>query len=186
VPFPDLIEIKVADFPRVERLEDIPALYDGHKATPDTVARLRADAERLGEARVFWTADLRRIQLGPMGAARFRELVGTDPEHDDLERVNCTEAGTTGHRMCGWCPEHAGPRFRCGCLAGEDDARRFASAAQAADERRPRRPTARHARQLWFYGGPDNDACTRHRLYKDDGTETFVFNGDFEFVDDGT
>lgn len=47
------------------------------------------------------------------------------------------------------------------------------------------RPRARHGGAEWFYGGPDNDACTRHRLYRDDGTEKFVFNGDFEFVPDG-
>lgn len=34
---------------------------------------------------------------------------------DDHERATCPKAGAFGHYMCGTCPTHGGPRFRCGC-----------------------------------------------------------------------
>ena len=51
-----------------------------------------------------------------MNAEEFEEKVGRAPIHDDLERVNCPDAGELGHWYCGWCPEHDKPRFECGCL----------------------------------------------------------------------
>lgn len=47
-------------------------------------------------------------------AKEFKEKVGYGPEHDDLERVNCPEAGTFGHLACGWCGKCDKPRFVCG------------------------------------------------------------------------
>lgn len=32
----------------------------------------------------------------------FKKATGYDPENDDLERVNCSEAGKVGHLCCGW------------------------------------------------------------------------------------
>lgn len=45
----------------------------------------------------------------------FKEKTGYDPIQDDLERANCTLAGTLGHYSCGWCEEHDLPHFQCGC-----------------------------------------------------------------------
>lgn len=45
----------------------------------------------------------------------FKEKVGRDPEHDDLDRCNCNKAGEAGHLQCGWCEDHDKPRFDCGC-----------------------------------------------------------------------
>lgn len=50
-----------------------------------------------------------------MNAEMFEEKVGRPPQHDDLERVNCPDAGKDGHWYCGWCLEHDLPRFECGC-----------------------------------------------------------------------
>lgn len=40
----------------------------------------------------------------------------TRPVRDDLDRVNCPEAGAVGHHQCGVCTKHNKPRFMCGCL----------------------------------------------------------------------
>jgi hypothetical protein len=45
----------------------------------------------------------------------FTEIVGTPPEQDDLDRVNCKLVGNIGHHDCGWCEKHDKPRFMCGC-----------------------------------------------------------------------
>jgi hypothetical protein len=46
---------------------------------------------------------------------KFLQVTGRKPQDDDLERCNCPEAGTWGHMSCGWCKEHNGPMFECGC-----------------------------------------------------------------------
>lgn len=33
---------------------------------------------------------------------KFKEATGREPEHDDLDRVNCPHAGAMGHICCGW------------------------------------------------------------------------------------
>ena len=50
-----------------------------------------------------------------MDAQEFEEKTGRAPENDDLERVNCPEAGVDGHWLCGWCENHDKPFFECGC-----------------------------------------------------------------------
>lgn len=35
-------------------------------------------------------------------AQKFKDAVGIEPEHDDLERSNCKEKGKPGHYGCGW------------------------------------------------------------------------------------
>lgn len=49
-----------------------------------------------------------------MTAVEFTERTGYAPVQDDLERVNCAEAGEPGHWGCGWCDKHNGPRYECG------------------------------------------------------------------------
>ena len=44
-------------------------------------------------------------------AKYFTEKVGNSPENDDLERVNCPQAGELGHFFCGWNEEKDLPRF---------------------------------------------------------------------------
>lgn len=43
----------------------------------------------------------------------FENRVGRAPDNDDLDRVNCGEAGTRGHRGCGVCEKHNLPMFTC-------------------------------------------------------------------------
>jgi hypothetical protein len=45
----------------------------------------------------------------------FTKRFGREPVMDDLNRVNCPEAGDPGHYQCGVCEEHDKPRFMCGC-----------------------------------------------------------------------
>lgn len=58
-----------------------------------------------------------------MGKIRFRKVeefiiaVGREPVLDDMDRVNCVDAGQPGHYQCGWCDTHDKPRFICGCLS---------------------------------------------------------------------
>lgn len=52
-----------------------------------------------------------------MTPEEFTKRFGFEPNQDDLHRASCTEAGTVGHTVCGVCPEHGLPRFRCGCIA---------------------------------------------------------------------
>lgn len=47
-------------------------------------------------------------------AEEFKAATGHEPAQDDLERANCTQAGTPGHWGCGWCPDCNKPRFTCG------------------------------------------------------------------------
>lgn len=51
-----------------------------------------------------------------MNLSEFITKVGRMPQHDDLERVNCEQAGNPGHFMCGFCWIHNLPRFECGCM----------------------------------------------------------------------
>ena len=42
------------------------------------------------------------------------------PVNDDLDRALCRQAGSFGHRMCGWCKVHDRPKFAClACLDRE-------------------------------------------------------------------
>ena len=52
----------------------------------------------------------------PMSIDEFTDCVGRPPTDDDLDRVNCPTIGGFGHTLCGWCVQHNGPRFQCGCL----------------------------------------------------------------------
>ena len=42
---------------------------------------------------------------------KFIEATGREPEQDDLERVNCKQAGEIGHFCCGWDEPANLPRF---------------------------------------------------------------------------
>ena len=44
-------------------------------------------------------------------AEKFKEVVGADPEQDDLERCNCDTAGQIGHSDCGWDKARDMPKF---------------------------------------------------------------------------
>ena len=57
------------------------------------------------------------LQGEPMTEAEFQKKFGRAPVEDDLHRVNCDQAGTMGHFMCGMCPTHDKARFMCGCMA---------------------------------------------------------------------
>lgn len=48
-----------------------------------------------------------------MNADQFKDAVGRDPEHDDLDRANCKKAGELGHHACGICADHKLPVFEC-------------------------------------------------------------------------
>lgn len=52
-----------------------------------------------------------------MNAVQFIYRTGYAPVQDDLERVNCSEAGKIGHQQCGWCEKCDAPRFQCSHLA---------------------------------------------------------------------
>jgi hypothetical protein len=49
----------------------------------------------------------------------FEKRFGCKAERDDLDRVNCSHAGSVGHYHCGVCSIHNKPRFMCGCLGKE-------------------------------------------------------------------
>jgi hypothetical protein len=46
-----------------------------------------------------------------MTKEQFKELVGREDTQDDLERVNCPNAGEFGHSSCGWNYKHNCPMF---------------------------------------------------------------------------
>lgn len=56
----------------------------------------------------------RALASGPITRERFCDAVGREPENDDLERSNCSEAGRMGHWSCGWCAQCDKPNFICG------------------------------------------------------------------------
>lgn len=43
----------------------------------------------------------------------FIKMTGSEPEEDDLERVNCNKAGTSGHYDCGVCKICNLPQYQC-------------------------------------------------------------------------
>ena len=45
---------------------------------------------------------------------QFISATGREPEQDDLERVNCKQAGDVGHWCCGWNVEHNRPQADIG------------------------------------------------------------------------
>lgn len=47
-------------------------------------------------------------------AEQFKAATGRDPEDDDLERVNCPQAGRIGHLCCGWDSVWNRPQFEIG------------------------------------------------------------------------
>lgn len=48
-----------------------------------------------------------------MNAQEFFEVVGREPEQDDLARANCEKAGQVGHKSCGICSICGKPNFIC-------------------------------------------------------------------------
>lgn len=44
-------------------------------------------------------------------AVEFEGATGWPPMNDDLERVNCPDAGQDGHLMCGWNAKAHLPNF---------------------------------------------------------------------------
>lgn len=67
----------------------------------------------------------------------FKKATGTEPEHDDLERSNCKQAGQIGHYHCGWNSLLNRPNFMCPSSAIEVD--RCAAALLAGDLAEQRR-----------------------------------------------
>lgn len=51
-----------------------------------------------------------------MTELEFLLKTGRKPVNDDLDRVNCQQAGQILHWQCGWCKEHDKPHFDCGCI----------------------------------------------------------------------
>ena len=49
----------------------------------------------------------------------FIEMVGSAPEQDDLERLNCPDAGKIGHSSCGYCVTNNRPKFMGHCIKCE-------------------------------------------------------------------
>jgi hypothetical protein len=47
-------------------------------------------------------------------AEQFKAATGREPEHDDLERVNCSKSGEIGHYFCGWDSEANRPQYEVG------------------------------------------------------------------------
>jgi hypothetical protein len=72
--------------------------------------------EDIGEYRLSIMQDFVKFPLDAIG---YHELFGRPPVQDDLHRVNCDQAGTPGHWMCGACLQHRRPRFECGCVIQE-------------------------------------------------------------------
>jgi hypothetical protein len=56
----------------------------------------------------------------PITPEVFLVKTGRPPTGDDMDRVNCEEAGESGHHQCGWCDKHDKPRFMCACLLWND------------------------------------------------------------------
>ena len=51
---------------------------------------------------------------GKLTAEGFKAITGREPQQDDLDRVNCAQAGQIGHGSCGLCRTCGKPRFVCG------------------------------------------------------------------------
>ena len=49
-----------------------------------------------------------------MTAEDFFMATGREPENDDLERVNCPDAGKPAHTQCGWNWSWNAPVFEVG------------------------------------------------------------------------
>ena len=47
-------------------------------------------------------------------AAAFKAATGHEPQDDDLDRCNCSEAGKLGHYSCGWNSAEDMPVFMVG------------------------------------------------------------------------
>jgi hypothetical protein len=60
------------------------------------------------------------MNILPMTEQQYVAFVGSAPTDDDLERVNCKDAGKIGHRLCGWnycfnLPKFAISQHKTGC-----------------------------------------------------------------------
>lgn len=55
------------------------------------------------------------IFYGEITEEKFLEIFGVPPILDELERVNCENAGEIGHFDCGICLECNFPNFSCQC-----------------------------------------------------------------------
>lgn len=97
-------------------LQAAAALYLRRLATPQMLAALAAEAKSRDVRPFIFQKHTGTVYFGPIDGQAYHQLVGERPSRDDLDRVNCQDAGSTGHQMCGWCLEHECPRFRCGCF----------------------------------------------------------------------
>lgn len=59
----------------------------------------------------------RNLSRYPLTPEEYRDSVGVYPKQDELERVNCSEAGKPGHLRCGWCMQCHAPRMTCPCYS---------------------------------------------------------------------
>ena len=103
-----------------EQLQGIADRYVRTLATPQMRAGLQRDLAAWAHRHevepppMFWYDRGSGVHIGRLPAAAFAKIVGRPPECDDLERVNCSDAGGVGHFMCGWCDACGRPRFECG------------------------------------------------------------------------
>jgi len=99
------------------RMADVLARLAHRGDTPPDYFRTRARAtpEQIAMGAVSVYA-VRNFAAYPMTESEFEEMFGRAPAQDDLHRINCRESGAVGHYLCGWCMDHEGPRFSCGCV----------------------------------------------------------------------
>jgi len=63
--------------------------------------------------RETWIKSITRtpVYILPITAEEYEIAVGSPPENDDLERVNCSNTTSVGHRSCGWNVRKQLPNF---------------------------------------------------------------------------
>lgn len=82
---------------------------------------LKGLIEARARVRSYVPAKVREIDRHPpashhITAEWFEQATGRKPENDDLDRVNCLDAGKVGHLMCGWDMKAGKPVFETGAI----------------------------------------------------------------------
>ena len=95
--------------------------YHMRLKSPENLARLRTDVahlSRAAEVRIIaaeckWEPSSLQVVVGNMDAKAWLRIFGAEPMQDDLDRMNCPDAGKPLHSGCGWCFEHHQARWMC-------------------------------------------------------------------------
>lgn len=106
-------EIIMADIAYLKQKEIESGDWDKWKESQRTWRDDDSDIRPARRRRILTPGLLVYREDAPITPEIFFAATGSEPMQDDMDRVNCSQAGMSGHWSCGWCADDNLPRFMC-------------------------------------------------------------------------